>query len=79
VIDGPEGGWDCAYQGSDDPTDKSWGLVQATCPGTGGFEGLTYVSYHAFGGASDFGDGTTYHGLIYEGPPPAEPWPLPSE
>ena len=79
VLEGPEGGWDCAYQGTDDPTGRNWGLLQGTCPGTGGFAGLTYVFYHVFGGANDFGDGTSYHGLIYEGPPLGEPWPLPSE
>jgi hypothetical protein len=79
VLEGPEGGWDCAYQGTDDPTGRNWGLVQATCPGTGGFAGMVYVWHHVFGGANDFGDGTSLHGLIYEGLPPGEPWPLPSE
>ena len=79
VLEGPEGGWDCAYQGTDDPTGRNWGLLQGTCPGTGGFAGMVYVWHHVFGGTNDFGDGTSYHGLIYEGPAPGEPWPLPSE
>ena len=79
VLDGPDGGWDCTYSGADDPSGKIWGLVQLTCPGTGAYEGLTYLAYHVFGGAEDFGDGTSYHGIIYEGPRPGEPWPMVTE
>jgi hypothetical protein len=72
VLDGPAGGWDCAYSGTGDPFGMNDGLVLGVCPGTGDYEGLTYVLQNVFGGASDFGDGTSIHGLIYEGPPP--PW-----
>jgi hypothetical protein len=41
-------------------------LIIGICPGTGGYEGLTYVFQHTSG---SFDDGTSFHGAIYEGPP----------
>ena len=49
----------------------SWST--SVCPGTGGFEGLTYVFQHgnaSFEGGSPFGDDNTFDGVIYEGPAP---------
>jgi hypothetical protein len=67
VLDGPDGGWDCSWSGLEEPYPDAGndGLVYVVCRGTGAYEGLTYVSHHAFGGAYDFGDGTSFHGLIY--------------
>ena len=79
VLDGPDGGWDCTWKGTDDPTGENWILILLTSPGTGAFDGLTYLAYHVAEGANDFGDGTTFHGIIYEGPPPGEPWPMSAE
>ena len=79
VLEGEDGGWDCTFSGTEDPSGENWGIVHAICPGTGGNEGMTYVYQHAFGGAEDIGNGTSYHGIIYDGPPPGEPWPLPVE
>jgi hypothetical protein len=79
VLEGEDGGWDCTFSGTEDPSGQNWGIVHAICPGTGGYEGMTYVYQHAFGGAEDIGNGTSYHGIIYEGPPPGEPWPMPAE
>ena len=48
-------------------------MVSGVCPGTGGFEGLTYVFQHgnaSFEGGSPFGDDSTFDGVIYEGPAP---------
>lgn len=41
-------------------------LVIGTCPGTGDYEGLTYVFQHT---SDVFEDGTDFHGVIYEGDP----------
>ena len=71
VMTGETGGWDCTYSGVDDLWGENAGQVLVVCPGTGEYEGLTYVFQHVFGGAQDFGDGTDIHGVIYEGPPPA--------
>jgi hypothetical protein len=69
VLDGPEGGWQCSWSGTDFPVSNGYLLI-GVCPGTGGYEGLTYVFQH---GTEDFGDGTTFHGYIYEGRPMWEP------
>jgi hypothetical protein len=71
VMEGDEGGWDCAYTGTDDLWGPNGQLIFAVCPGTGEYAGLTYVFHHVFGDAQDFGDGTDFHGVIYDGPPPA--------
>ena len=71
VLDGERGGWDCSYSGTDDLWSANAGQVLVVCPGSGEYEGLTYVVHHVFGGVQDFGDGTDLHGIIYEGPPPA--------
>jgi hypothetical protein len=79
VIEGPDGGWDCRFSGTPDPTGANDGLLLYVCPGRGGYSGLTFMVQQAvsFSGTADFGDGTSMHGLIYQGPPP--PWaPLPS-
>ena len=72
VLDTPEGGWDCTWSGLEDPHPASGndGLLYGVCPGTGAYDGLTYIWYHVFGPAYNFGDGTSFHGLIYEGEPP---------
>lgn len=68
VLDGPDGGWDCTWAGTDyDPVWPGELLVLAVCPGTGGFEGMTYIAQHS---TADFGDGTDFYGVIYEGPAP---------
>lgn len=79
VLEGEDGGWDCTFSGTEDPSGENWGIVHAVCPGTGDYEGLTYVYLHAIGGAEEIGNGSSYHGIIYEGPPPGEPWPMPAE
>ena len=66
VLDGPDGGWDCSWSGTQYPVWEGF-LILGVCPGTGGFEGLTYVFRH---GSADFGDGSSFHGVIYEGPAP---------
>jgi hypothetical protein len=71
VLAGGQGGWDCSYAGTDDLWGDNAGHVLVVCPGTGEYDGLTYVFHHVFGGVQDFGDGADIHGLIYEGPPPA--------
>jgi hypothetical protein len=77
VLDEPTGGWDCSYAGTNDPTGANDGLVFGVCPGTGEFEGLTYVFQHVWRGTpdadivdGDFGDGTSLFGIIYEGAAP---------
>jgi len=76
VLDGPDGGWACSYTGTDDPMGANTGLVLGVCPGSGAYDGLTYMWQHVFGGSYSFGDDTSFYGLIFEGPPP--PWgPLP--
>ena len=67
VLDTPDSGWDCTWSGLEDPYPDSGndGLLHGVCPGTGAYEGLTYVWCHVFGPAYDFGDGTSFHGLIY--------------
>jgi hypothetical protein len=71
VLEGPTGGWDCSYAGTSDPTGANDGLVFLVCPGTGEYDGLTYVYQHVWdSGTADFGDGTDVFGLIFEGPSP---------
>ena len=73
VLDGPEGGWDCSWAGAFYPNDLGGFMVSSVCPGTGGFEGLTYVFQHgnaSFEGGSPFGDDNSFDGVIYEGPAP---------
>ena len=68
VLDGPDGGWDCIWSGTD--YDAVWPgelLILGVCPGTGGYEGMTYVIQHS---TADFGDGTDFYGVIYAGPAP---------
>jgi hypothetical protein len=67
ILDKAEGGWDCSWSATEYPVWEDF-LVLGVCPGTGGFEGLTYVFQHA---TADFGDGSTFHGVIYEGRAPA--------
>ena len=66
VLDGPDGGWACTWTTSDFPVEHDGFLIIGICPGTGGYEGLTYVFQHTSG---TFDDGTSFHGAIYEGPP----------
>lgn len=66
ILDKTEGGWDCSWSATEYPVWEDL-LILGVCPGTGGFEGLTYVFQHA---TADFGDGSTFHGVIYEGPAP---------
>jgi hypothetical protein len=76
VLDDPVAGWECSYTGMNHPSEDIWVLLHAVCQGTGEYEGLTYAFYHVEG-ESDIGNGTSYHGFIYEGPPP--PWgPIPA-
>ena len=73
VLDGPEGGWDCSWAGALYPNDLGGFMSTSVCPGTGGFEGLTYVFQHgnaSFEGGSPFGDDNSFDGVIYEGPAP---------
>jgi hypothetical protein len=75
VLDGTDGGWACSWAGADFPTLSLEGgfLVSGVCPGTGGFEGLTYVFQHGNAGfevGSPFSDDSTFDGVIYEGPAP---------
>ena len=43
VLDGPEGGWDCAYQGSDDPTRQELGTPPSHMPRHRWLRGSDYV------------------------------------
>ena len=72
VLEGPDGEWDCTYSGTGDPMGGNDGLVLDVCAGTGGYDGLTFMAQQAvsFYGTSDFGDGTSLHGVLYEGPLP---------
>ena len=73
VLDGPDGGWDCSWAGAYYPAYLAGFMVSCVCPGTGGFEGLTYVFQHgnaAFEGPTPFADGNTFDGVIYPGPAP---------
>ncbi|MEA2026437.1 MAG: hypothetical protein U9O18_07080, partial [Chloroflexota bacterium] len=65
VIDGPDGGWDCTWTGSDLPVEETGLLITGLCLGTGGYEGLTHV-YQSTDGTS-FADGSNYRGATYEG------------
>ena len=70
VLDGPDGGWECTWTASDFPVEHTPFLIIGVCPGTGDYEGLTYVFQHTGG---SFDDGTSFRGAIYEGPPPIGP------
>jgi hypothetical protein len=72
VIEGPDGGWDCRFSGTPDPSGANDGLLLLVCPGRGSYGGLTFMAQQAvsFSGTADFGDGTSIRGLIYQGPPP---------
>jgi hypothetical protein len=72
VLEGPDGGWDCSWTAVDFPPLSN--AIIGVCPGTGGYEGMSYVFQHT---SLDFGDGTSFRGVIYEGLPPAWP-PMPS-
>jgi hypothetical protein len=81
LLEGPDGDWDCTYSGTGDPMGGNDGLVLDTCTGTGGYSGLTFIAQQAISFSSlrpDFGDGTSIHGVIYEGPPPPPFASLPS-
>jgi hypothetical protein len=74
VIVKEEGGWDCTWTASNFPTAEADAsgerpyLIIGVCPGTGGFEGLSYVFQHT---SWEFPGDTSFHGVIYEGLPPA--------
>ena len=73
LLAGPDGDWDCTYSGTGDPMGGNDGLILNTCTGTGGYSGLTFMAQQAISFSSlrpDFGDGTSIHGVLYEGPPP---------
>jgi len=72
TIEGPDGSWDCTYSGTGDPTGENDGLVLHVCAGGGGYDGLTFLAQEvvSFEDPADFGDGTSIHGVLYEGPPP---------
>ncbi len=70
VLDGPDGGWDCTWTGTDFPAEHDGLLMTGLCPGTGGYEGLTYV--FQFSTPAIVGGGTI-RGAIYEGPPVVGP------
>jgi hypothetical protein len=82
VLEGPTGGWDCSYAGTSDPSGANDGLAFGVCPGTGEYDGLTYVFQHVVNSPpagspptstvleGDFGDGTSIFGLIFEGASP---------
>ena len=81
VLDGPDGGWECSWSGSNYPTgERQYGywplLLSAVCPGTGGYAGLTYVFQHS---STEFSVGSSFNGVIYEGPPPSVTMPASSE
>ena len=73
VLDTPEGGWDCSWAGSNYPVGEpdamgDWPiLLAAVCPGTGGYEGLSYVFQHS---DTNFLERSSFNGVIYEGAPP---------
>jgi hypothetical protein len=85
-LDNPSSGFDCTFSGFDDPTGVNWGLVYGICQGYDGYEGLHYIFERAIegmddlgartDGLADLGDGTSMRGMVYEGPPPGEDWPL---
>ena len=73
VLEGPDGGWACSWAGSNYPVgERQYGywpiLLHAVCPGTGAYDELTYDFQHA---SSDFTDGSSFNGVIYEGLPPS--------
>ena len=74
-LNDPRHGWECRWSGTGDPASGNWGHVVGVCDGTSAYEGLTFAYRHVFdvSGGGDFGDGTNYVGVLYEGDPP--PWP----
>jgi hypothetical protein len=82
VLEGPTGGWECSYASTSDPSGANDVLVFGVCPGTGEYDGLTYVFQHVVNSPpagsppsstvldGDFGDGTSLFGLIFEGASP---------
>jgi hypothetical protein len=72
TIEGPDGSWDCTYSGTGDPMGGNDGLILHVCAGTGGYDGLTFMAQEvvSFEDPADLGDGTSIHGVLYEGPPP---------
>ena len=72
VLDEPEGGWDCSWVSSNFPVADEdyvgdWPyLIIGVCPGTGGYEWLTFVFQHT---DQTFPGDTSFHGVIYEGSP----------
>lgn len=76
VLDGPDGGWECTWTASDFPVEHTAFLIIGICPGTGDYEGLTYVFQHTSG---SFEDGTSFRGAIYEGPPVPGPELMPAD
>ena len=73
VLESPDGGWECSWSGSNYPVgERQFGywplLMSAVCPGTGGYDGLTYVFQHS---STEFSEGSSFNGVIYEGPPPS--------
>jgi hypothetical protein len=67
VLDGPEGGWRCSWDGTDSPVADESFLIIGVCSGTGAYEGLAHVFQHTSG---SFDDQSSFRGVIYEGPPP---------
>lgn len=64
VLDGPDGGWDCTWTGLELVAENTGLPISGICPGTGGYEGLTYVFQH-----SGSMVGASIRGVIYEGEP----------
>jgi len=62
-----ESGWECSFTGTNDPYAPFNALVLGTCDGTGGNAGWTYVYEETLGDYSEFRDGNTIQGMIYEG------------
>ena len=64
---------DCSWAGSNYPVGEpdamgDWPiLLAAVCPGTGGYEGLSYVFQHS---DTNFLERSSFNGVIYEGAPP---------
>lgn len=68
VLEVPDGGWDCTWSGTNYAVGNSPTRILGICPGTGGFEGWTYVFQHRIADLVE--EGPTYDGVIYEGPAP---------
>lgn len=70
VLDDGGDGWACAFEGTTDPYAPFNHLLLSRCRGTGANEGWSYVYYQTAGDASQFRDGSTVQGILYEGDPP---------